>query len=153
MKLLLKESIRTCSDLDEAIHQAETDRIMEVIFSMSDYDCEIDVTFEDDYYKKMNLPLYYESNLHRIMDVIEMRDIKNGVDTLVTNDNHLAFRTYGENYTHEGKEGILTSLVVVRCYGEGRVSIDMSGHFATVSQSEIGLNKEESCVADFPGQE
>lgn len=32
MKLLHKESIRTCSELDEAIHQAETDRIMEVIF-------------------------------------------------------------------------------------------------------------------------
>lgn len=153
MKLLHKESIRTCSELDEAIHQAETDRIMEVIFSMPDYDCEIDDTFEDSYHKKMNFPLYYESNLHRILDFLETRDIKNGVDTLVTNDNHLAFRTYGKNYTHEGKEGILTSLVVVKCYNEGRMPVDMSRPFATVSQSEIGLNKEESYVADFPGQE
>lgn len=153
MKLLHKESIRTCSELDEAIHQAETDQIMEVIFSMPDYDCEIDVTFEDSYHKKINLPLYYESNLHRIMDFLETRDIKNGVDALVTNDNHLAFRAYGQSYTHEGKEGILTSLVVVKCYGEGRLHVYMSRLFATVSQSEIGLNKEESYVADLLGQE
>lgn len=153
MRRLHKTSILTCSDLDEAIHQAEVERLTERLLTLPNYDCEITVTFEDDYHKEINLPLYYESNPQRIMDFLETRDIKNGVDALVTNDNHLAFRAYGQSYTHEGKEGILTSLVVVRCYGEGRVSIVMSGHFATVSQSEIGLNKEESCVADFPGQE
>lgn len=126
MKLLHKESIRTCSELDEAIHQAEVERLTERLLTLPNYDCEMIVTFEDDYHKEMNLPLYYESNLHRIMDFIEMRDIKNGVDTLVTSDNHLAFRTYGENYTHEGKEGILTSLVTVKCFSEGRVPVNMT---------------------------
>lgn len=126
MKLLHKESIRTCSELDEAIHQAEVERLTERLLTLPNYDCEMIVTFEDDYHKEMNLPLYYESNLHRIMDFLETRDIKNGVDTLVTNDNHLAFRTYGENYTHEGKEGILTSLVTVKCFSEGRVPVNMT---------------------------
>lgn len=126
MKLLHKESIRTCSDLDEAIHQAETDQIMEVIFSMPDYDCEIDVTFEDSYHKKMNLPLYYESNLHRVFEFLEERDIKNGVDSFLTEDGDLAFRAYGQNYTHQGKDGVLTSLVTVKCFSEGRVPVNMT---------------------------
>lgn len=153
MKLLHKTPILVCSDLEEVIHQAEVERMTEMLFSLPNYDCEITVTFEDSYHKKINLPLYYESNPQRIMDFLETRDIKNGVDALVTNDNHLAFRAYGQSYTHEGKEGILTSFVVVRCYGEGRLSVYMSRFFATVSQSEIGLNKEESYVADLLGQE
>lgn len=57
--------------------------------------CDFMVTFEDDYHKEMNDPLFYESNLHRISDFMETRDIKNGVDTLLTKDNHLAFRAFG----------------------------------------------------------
>ncbi|HEM3216526.1 TPA: hypothetical protein U0907_002222, partial [Streptococcus suis] len=48
MKLLHKESIRTCSELDEAIHQAEVERLTERLLSLPNYDCEISVTFEDD---------------------------------------------------------------------------------------------------------
>jgi hypothetical protein len=79
----------------------------------------------------MNDPLFYESNLHRISDFLETRDIKNGVDTLLTKDNHLAFRAFGENYTAKGKDGILTTLVMVKCFGEGRMPVDMSRYFST----------------------
>ena len=89
------------------------------------------MTFEDDYHKEMNDPLFYESNLHRISDFLETRDIKNGVDTLLTKDNHLAFRAFGENYTAKGKDGILTTLVMVKCFGEGRMPVDMSRYFST----------------------
>ena len=66
---------------------------------------------------------------------METRDIKNGVDTLLTKDNHLAFRAFGENYSARGKEGILTTLVTVKCFGEGRLPIDMSRYFSTPEQT------------------
>ena len=74
---------------------------------------------------------YLRTNLHRISDFLETRNIKNGVDTLLTKDNHLAFRAFGQNYTARGKEGILTTLVTVKCFGEGRMPIDMSCYFST----------------------
>lgn len=126
MKLLHKESIRTCSELDEAIHQAEVERLTERLLTLPNYDCEMIVTFEDDYHKEMNLPLFYESNLHRVFEFLEERDIKNGVDSFLTEDGDLAFRAYGQNYTYKGKDGILTSLVTVRCFSEGRVPVNMT---------------------------
>ncbi|HEO3478522.1 TPA: hypothetical protein VAU44_002079, partial [Streptococcus agalactiae] len=30
-----------------------------------------------------------------------------------------------------GKDGILTTLVIVKCFGEGRMPIDMSRYFST----------------------
>lgn len=126
MKLLHKESIRTCSDLDEAIHQAEVERLTERLLTLPNYDCEMIVTFEDDYHKEMNLSLFYESNLHRVFEFLEERDIKNGVDSFLTEDGDLAFRAYGQNYTHKGKDGILTSLVTVKCFSEGRVPVNMT---------------------------
>lgn len=94
MKLLHSKSIRDCTELEEAIHQAEVERFSEMIASLPNYDCDIDVTFEDDYHKEMNYPLAYESNLHRIFEFIETQDIKNGVDTYLTNENDLSFRAY-----------------------------------------------------------
>lgn len=126
MKLLHKTPILVCSDLEEVIHQAEVERMTEMLFSLPNYDCEITVTFEDDYHKVMNLPLFYESNLHRVFEFLEERDIKNGVDSFLTDTGDLAFRAYGQNYTHQGKDGILTSLVTVRCFSEGRVLVNMA---------------------------
>ncbi|CIW21267.1 Tn5253 hypothetical protein [Streptococcus pneumoniae] len=42
----------------------------------------------------------------------------------------MAFRAFGENYTARGKDGILTTLVTVKCFGEGRMPIDMSRYFS-----------------------
>lgn len=115
MNLLHKKSILECTELEERIHQAETKQLLQKILSLPNFDCDFEVTFEDDYHKEMNDPLFYESNLHRISDFLETRDIKNGVDTLLTKDNHLAFRAFGENYTAKGKDGILTTLVKDGC--------------------------------------
>ncbi|HFI0120133.1 TPA: hypothetical protein ACGPB3_000325 [Streptococcus suis] len=135
MNLLHKKSILECTELEERIHQVETNQLLEKILSLPNFDCDFEVTFEDDYHKEMNDPLFYESNLHRISDFMETRDIKNGVDTLLTKDNHLAFRAFGENYTARGKDGILTTLVTVKCFGEGRMPIDMSRYFSTPEQT------------------
>ncbi|MEG3249756.1 hypothetical protein [Streptococcus suis] len=142
MKLLHKESIRTCSELNEAIHQAEVEGLMERLLSLPNYDCEISVTFEDDYHKEMNLPLSYESNLHRVFEFLEERDIKNGVDSFLTEDGDLAFRAYGQNFTHQGKDGILTSLVTVRCFSEGRVPVNMTRILGGVVMEDLTKGKE-----------
>ncbi|WP_228025471.1 hypothetical protein [Streptococcus ruminantium] len=142
MKLLHKESIRTCSELDEAIHQAEVERLTERLLTLPNYDCEMIVTFEDDYHKEMNLPLFYESNLHRVFEFLEERDIKNGVDSFLTEDGDLAFRAYGQNYTHKGKDGILTSLVTVKCFSEGRVPVNMTRILGGFVMEDLTKGKE-----------
>lgn len=38
MKLLHTKSIRECTELEEAIHQAEVDNIMNLVFALPDYD-------------------------------------------------------------------------------------------------------------------
>ena len=68
MNLLHKKSILDCTELEERIHQAETNQLLERILSLPNFDCEFEVTFEDDYHKEMNDALFYESNLHRISD-------------------------------------------------------------------------------------
>lgn len=86
-----------------------------MIASLLNYDCDIDVTFEDDYHKEMNYPLAYESmNLHRVFEFIETQDIKNGVDTYLTDENDLAFRAYGQHYIANGQDGLLTTLITVK---------------------------------------
>ncbi|HFI0216800.1 TPA: hypothetical protein ACGO43_000300 [Streptococcus suis] len=142
MNLLHKTPILACSDLDEAIHQAEVERLTETLLSLPNYDCEMVVTFEDDYHKQMNYPLFYESNLHRVFEFLEERDIKNGVDSFLTDDGDLAFRAYGQHYTHQGKYGILTSLVTVRCFSEGRVPVNMARLLSGFVMENLTKGKE-----------
>ena len=141
MKLLHSKSIRNCTELEEVIHQAEVDRFSEMITSLPNYDCDIDVTFEDDYHKEMNYPLAYESNLHRIFEFIETQDIKNGGDAFLTDENHLAFRTYGQLYKYKGQYEMVQCLITIKCYGEGMSPIDMSKVFTPPTQA---LEKELS---------
>lgn len=134
MKQLHKQSILECTELEEAIHQAEIDRISEVMASLPNYDCDISVTYEDDYHKHHWSPYALETSLHRYEDVIRQEDIKNGVDYFLTRDNALAIRAYGQGYTYQGQSGILTTLITVKPYGEGMAPIDLSQVFSTLTQ-------------------
>lgn len=143
MKLLHKKSILECSELDEKIHQAEMNQLMDMLLSLPNYDWDIEVSFEDDYHKDKREPLFYESNLHRIFEFIEAQDIKNGVDTFLTDEHHLAFRAYGQGYFHKGKEGLITSLLTVKCFEEGMVPVDMSKYLLSpASDLEPSLTLE-----------
>ena len=67
--------------------------------------------------------------------------MKNGVDAYLTDEQHLAFRLYGQGYSYQGKDELLTTLVTVKCFGEGMVPIDMG----KVLRSNIpDLNQELS---------
>ena len=141
MNLLHKKSILDCTELEERIHQAETIQLLEKILSLPNFDCDFEVTFEDDYHKEMNYPLAYESNLHRIFEFIETQDIKNGGDAFLTDENHLAFRTYGQLYKYKGQYEMVQCLITIKCYGEGMSPIDMSKVFTPPTQA---LEKELS---------
>ena len=86
---------------------------------MPNYPCEFEVTFLDDYHKKHNYPLFYESYLQNIMEFLESQDIKNGADAFVDDNQNLVFVLYGQGYRAEGKEGILTTQVTVKAYDKG----------------------------------
>ncbi|EMG33466.1 hypothetical protein ACLMK5_06795 [Streptococcus anginosus] len=133
MKSLHHKSILDCTELEEEIHQAEMDNIMNLIFELPDYDCELSVIYIDGYHKHHWSPYFLESNLHRVQELLQNEDLKNGVDVFLTKDKDLAFKTYGQGYSYQGKDGLLTALVTVKCYGEGMVPIDMSKVFDSPS--------------------
>ncbi len=60
MNLLHKKSILDCTELEERIHQVETNQLLQKILSLPNFDCDFEVTFEDDYHKEMNNP--YSTN-------------------------------------------------------------------------------------------
>ena len=66
---------------------------MNKYFLMPNYPCEFEVTFLDDYHKKHNYPLFYESYLQNVMEFLESQDIKNGADAFV-DDHQILFLFY-----------------------------------------------------------
>lgn len=137
MTLLHTKSIRNCTELEEAIHQEEMDNIMNLVFELPDYDCELSVTYIDDYHKNYWSPYFLESNLHRIEELLQNEDLINGVDVFLTEENDLAFKVYGQSYSYQENVGILTALVTVTCFGEGRSPIDMSKVFTPPTQEMV----------------
>lgn len=84
------------------------------------------MTFLDDYHKKHNYPLFYESYLQNVMEFLESQNIKNGVDAFVDDHQNLVFVLYGQGYRAEGKEGILTTQVTVKAYDEDKKPINFA---------------------------
>ncbi|MBM7642033.1 hypothetical protein [Streptococcus loxodontisalivarius] len=130
------KSILDCDELETRIHQAEMEKISLTLLDLPNYDCDITVTFEDDYHKKVNFPLFYESNLHRALDFVENQDIKNGVDAFVTTDKELAFLAYGQHYTVNGEDDILKSLITIKSWNESHLPIDMARVFGVSKETE-----------------
>ena len=116
MKALNKESILDCDELETELHDAEIKQLDEQIFLMPNYPCEFEVTFLDDYHKKHNYPLFYESYLQNIMEFLESQDIKNGADAFVDDNQNLVFVLYGQGYRADKKPinfaNLLDSLIV-----------------------------------------
>lgn len=141
MKLLHTKSIRECTELEEVIHQAEVERFSGMIASLPNYDCDVIVAYEDSYHKEKIPPKIFESSLNRYEDFIQNQDIKNGVDIYLSDENHLAFRTYGQSYAYQGKEDMVTSFITIKCFGEGWSPINMSKIFTPPTQElEKGLS-------------
>ena len=106
---------------------------------MPNYPCEFEVTFLDDYHKKHNYPLFYESYLQNIMEFLESQDIKNGADAFVDDHQNLVFVLYGQGYRAEGKEGILTTQVTVKAYDEDKQPINFANLLDSLIVSEYQM--------------
>ncbi|VIT82083.1 Uncharacterised protein [Streptococcus pneumoniae] len=139
MKALNKESILDCDELETELHDAEIKQLDEQIFLMPNYLCEFEVTFLDDYHKKHNYPLFYESYLQNVMEFLESQDIKNGADAFIDDNQNLVFVLYGQGYRAEGKEGILTTQVTVKAYDEDKKSINFSDLLDSLIVSEYQM--------------
>ncbi|CGF66035.1 Tn5253 hypothetical protein [Streptococcus pneumoniae] len=100
---------------------------------------EFEVTFLDDYHKKHNYPLFYESYLQNVMEFLESQDIKNGVDASVDDHQNLVFVLYGQGYRAEGKEGILTTQVTVKAYDEDKKPINFANLLDSLIVSEYQM--------------
>ncbi|EHZ44440.1 DNA (cytosine-5-)-methyltransferase family protein [Streptococcus pneumoniae GA40563] len=139
MKALNKESILDCDELETELHDAEIKQLDEQIFLMPNYPCEFEVTFLDDYHKKHNYPLFYESYLQNIMEFLESQDIKNGADAFVDDHQNLVFVLYGQGYRAEGKEGILTTQVTVKAFDEDKKPINFANLLDSLIVSEYQM--------------
>ena len=155
MKALNKESILDCDELETELHDAEIKQLDEQLFLMPNYPCEFEVTFLDDYHKKHNYPLFYESYLQNVMEFLESQDIKNvfipfmrpivpidiknGADAFVDDHQNLVFVLYGQGYRAEGEEGILTTQVTVKAYDEDKKSINFSNSLDSLIVSEYQM--------------
>ena len=104
---------------------------------------EFKVTFLDDYHKKYNYPLFYESYLQNVMEFLESQDIKKGVDAFVDNHQNLVFILYGQGYRAEGREGILTTQVTVKAYDEDKKSINFSNLLDSLIVSEYQMEANQ----------
>ena len=105
MKALNKESILDCDELETELHDAEIKQLDEQLFLIPNYPCEFEVTFLDDYHKKHNYPLFYESYLQNVMEFLESQDIKNGVDAFVDDNQNLVFCFIWTRLSSRGKRG------------------------------------------------
>ena len=139
MKALNKESILDCDELETELHDAEIKQLDEQLFLIPNYPCEFEVTFLDDYHKKHNYPLFYESYLQNIMEFLESQDIKNGADAFVDDNQNLVFVLYGQGYRAEGKEGILTTQVTVKAYDEDKKPINFANLLDSLIVSEYQM--------------
>mgnify|MGYP000855084859 CR=1 FL=1 len=126
MKPINKQSILECDELEKENHDEEMKQLDQALFALPDYPCDFKVTFLYDYHKEMNFPLVYESRLQQIFDFLESQDIKNGLDAFISDDNNLVFVLYGQGYTSRGKEGLLTTQVMVTAFDENMNPVDFS---------------------------
>lgn len=143
MKAINNQSILDCTELETEVHAAEMEQLSLAVFTMPDYLCDFKVDFLDDYHKRMNVPLVYESYLHRVFDFLESQDIKNGIDAFLNDENQLTFILYGQGYSIKGKQGILTTQVTVSAFDEQMKPVDFSNSLGHLVQAELIVQGEQ----------
>ena len=134
MKLLHVKSILDCSDLELEIHYAETERLEDLMATIPDYDCDVTAVYVDSYYKENIPPRFYKSNLKNYQDFIQNEDLKNGADAFLTDDNQLAFKTYGQSYKYKGQYDMVECHITFKCFDDKGSPVDLSKVFTQPSQ-------------------
>lgn len=133
--LLFTTSAFGADEYQTWVHDQEFENLMDQVFELPNYKVDLDVTFLDEYHKEHNYPLFYESFLHNVFDFMESRDIKNGVDMYLDEEQNLFFVAYGQGYHANGKDGTITTKVLVKAFDEDGKIVPMT--------SIKGFNKKE----------
>ena len=124
--LLFTTSAFGADEYQTWVHDQEFENLMDQVFELPNYKVDLDVTFLDEYHKEHNYPLFYESFLHNVFDFMESRDIKNGIDMYLDEEQNLFFVAYGQGYHANGKDGTITTKVLVKAFDEDGKIVPMT---------------------------
>lgn len=117
------------SRYEKILYQVDIKEILSKIRAFPNYDCDIMITYEDDYHKNRWSSYCLESSFYRLEEYIQLEGIQDRVDIFVTDKKALAFRAYGNSHLYPNKMDQLITLVTIKCYEEGMSPIDMNQMF------------------------
>lgn len=118
MRLLNTKSILDCDEVEEEIHNRETQDILSKLSNYPNYDCAAIIKYFDEANKDKE-PIIKSCNLHNCDEMIEYVDSKNGVDVAIVED-FLTFIVYGKGYSINNKYHLVQVGIQIRPYDESR---------------------------------
>lgn len=123
IKMLNKHSCLECCEINE--HNKEIMKAMDKLLSVRDFNCALICKYQDPIHS--SIPQSIEScNLSDIINFLNTRDIKNGVD-LLHDSNFLIFVLYGQSYSLKSDNKIyyVEEAIKVMPYNESRDFINI----------------------------
>lgn len=114
MRLLNTKSILDCDEVEEEIHNRETQDILSKLSNYPNYDCAAIIKYFDEANKDKE-PIIKSCNLHNCDEMIEYVDSKNGVDVAIVED-FLTFIIYGQEYFKDVTNYITQIGIQIRPY-------------------------------------
>ena len=114
MRLLNTKSILDCDEVEEEIHNRETQDILSKLSNYQNYDCAAIIKYFDEANKDKE-PIIKSCNLHNCDEMIEYVDSKNGVDVAIVED-FLTFIIYGQEYFKDVTNYITQIGIQIRPY-------------------------------------
>lgn len=124
MKLLNSKNIYKCNEEEVELHNDEIFEFIEKLSDLDNYECAILAKYQDKVNKDkptkiLNLDLY------NLKEVFEMFDCKNGVD-LFLDEEYFVLLLYGQMYTYNFENYMLTLALKILPYNENRDFLDIT---------------------------
>ena len=123
MNLLNSKSILDCEEYEEEIHNQEINNFLELLMQKDNYDCAVLIKSFDEAHKNEE-PIIKSCKLYDCQEMLEYVDIKNGVD-VANVDGYFTFITYGQCYSLNGIQCMVTQGIQIRPYDEKREFITL----------------------------
>ena len=123
MKLLNTKSILECNEDEEEVHNQETNNFLELLMQKDNHDCTVLIKSFDEAHKNEE-PIIKSCKLYDCQEMLKYVDIKNGVD-VANVDGYFTFITYGQCYSLNGIQYMVTQGIQIRPYDEKREFITL----------------------------
>lgn len=114
MRLLNTKSILDCDEVEEEIHNRETQDILSKLSNYPNYDCAAIIKYFDEANKDKE-PIIKSCSLHNCDEMIGYVDSKNGVDIAIVED-FLTYIVYGQGYSVNDKYHLIQTGIQIRPY-------------------------------------